>query len=85
MAVNQANATFKDKEKPAEVRRNNITAACAVSDAIRTSLGPKGMDKMIQTGSGEVILTNDGATMYVTPCRFLLERGSGLYRLGDQS
>lgn len=62
-AVNQANATFKDKEKPAEVRRTNITAACAVSDAIRTSLGPKGMDKMIQTGSGEVILTNDGATM----------------------
>lgn len=65
MAVNQANATFKDKEKPSEVRRTNITAACAVSDAIRTSLGPKGMDKMIQTGSGEVILTNDGATMYV--------------------
>lgn len=65
MAVNQANATFKDKEKPAEVRRTNITAACAVSDAIRTSLGPKGMDKMIQTGTGEVILTNDGATMYV--------------------
>lgn len=59
----QANATFKDKEKPAEVRRTNIAAACAVSDAIRTSLGPKGMDKMIQTSTGEVILTNDGATM----------------------
>lgn len=59
----QSNAVFKDKEKPQEVRRTNINAAIAVSDAIRTSLGPKGMDKMIQTGSGEVILTNDGATM----------------------
>ena len=63
MAVNQADATFRDKEKPQEVRRGNIVAACAVSEAVRTSLGPKGMDKMIQTGTGEVILTNDGATI----------------------
>ncbi|KAJ1973088.1 T-complex protein 1 subunit delta, partial [Dimargaris xerosporica] len=54
---------FKDKEKPAEVRLSNIVAAKAVSDAIRTSLGPKGMDKMIQTGTGEVIISNDGATI----------------------
>ena len=39
-----------------------MSAAKAVSDAIRTSLGPKGMDKMIQTSSGEVVITNDGAT-----------------------
>lgn len=38
---------------------NNI----AVADAVRTSLGPKGMDKMIQTDKGEVIITNDGATI----------------------
>lgn len=38
---------FQDKEKPVEVRLSNITAAKAVSDAIRTSLGPKGMDKMV--------------------------------------
>ncbi|KAJ3078389.1 T-complex protein 1 subunit delta [Quaeritorhiza haematococci] len=54
---------FKDKEKPIEVRISNIVAARAVADAIRTSLGPKGMDKMIQTGNGEVLITNDGATI----------------------
>ncbi|KAK6336397.1 T-complex protein 1 subunit delta [Orbilia brochopaga] len=54
---------FKDKEKPVAVRTANITAARAVADAIRTSLGPRGMDKMIQTGKGEVIITNDGSTM----------------------
>ena len=48
-AVAPSNATFKDKEKPQEVRKANILAARAVSDAIRTSLGPKGMDKMIRT------------------------------------
>ncbi|KAJ1569901.1 T-complex protein 1 subunit delta [Nowakowskiella sp. JEL0078] len=54
---------FKDKEKPMEVRASNITAAKGVADAIRTSLGPRGMDKMIQTGNGEVVITNDGATI----------------------
>lgn len=34
-----------------------------MADAIRTSLGPRGMDKMIQKGDGEVIITNDGATI----------------------
>lgn len=58
-----SNATFKDKEKPMEVRKSNILAARAVSDAIRTSLGPKGMDKMIKTRSGEIIISNDGATI----------------------
>ena len=45
------------------VRNANIMAARAVADAIRTSLGPRGMDKMIQTGKGETIITNDGNTM----------------------
>lgn len=35
----------------------------AVADAIRTSLGPRGMDKMIQAGDGSVSITNDGATI----------------------
>jgi hypothetical protein len=35
----------------------------AVADAVRTSLGPRGMDKMIQTAQGEVVITNDGATI----------------------
>ena len=45
------------------VRSANIMAARAVSDAIRTSLGPRGMDKMIQSGRGENLITNDGSTM----------------------
>ncbi|KAJ5396774.1 T-complex protein 1 subunit delta [Penicillium cosmopolitanum] len=65
-AVSQGGAaptTFKDKEKPMAVRSSNILAARAVSDAIRTSLGPRGMDKMIQTPKGNTIITNDGNTM----------------------
>ncbi|KAJ3379021.1 T-complex protein 1 subunit delta [Entophlyctis sp. JEL0112] len=54
---------FTNKEEPAEVRSSNIVAAKAVSDAVRTSLGPKGMDKMIQSGNGEVVITNAGATI----------------------
>lgn len=45
------------------MRMSNIIAAKAVADAIRTSLGPRGMDKMIQKGDGEVLITNDGATI----------------------
>ncbi|XP_044732525.1 T-complex protein 1 subunit delta [Chrysoperla carnea] len=54
---------YKDKSKPADIRASNINAAKAVSDAIRTSLGPRGMDKMIQASNGEVTITNDGATI----------------------
>lgn len=46
-----------------DIRASNITAARAVADTVRTSLGPKGMDKMIQDSKGEVIITNDGATI----------------------
>ncbi|KAK1244935.1 hypothetical protein MKX08_004564 [Trichoderma sp. CBMAI-0020] len=60
---NTNNAAFKDKEKPMAVRSSNIVAARAVADAIRTSLGPRGMDKMIRSGKGETIITNDGNTM----------------------
>lgn len=35
----------------------------AVADCIRTSLGPRGMDKMIKDGRGETLITNDGATI----------------------
>ncbi|KAK2796105.1 T-complex protein 1 subunit delta [Onygenales sp. PD_12] len=61
--ANTQGGSFKDKEKPMAVRNANIMAARAVADAIRTSLGPRGMDKMIQTGKGETIITNDGNTM----------------------
>merc|ERR1719238_2434317 len=50
-------------EKGKDVRTTNILAARAVADTVRTSLGPRGMDKMIQDGKGEVVITNDGATI----------------------
>ncbi|KAL9933097.1 hypothetical protein V8E36_007815 [Tilletia maclaganii] len=61
--VGRPQRAFKSAEKPDEVRRSNLSAAKNVGDAVRTSLGPKGLDKMIQTPSGEVIITNDGATI----------------------
>lgn len=54
---------FKDKSKPDDIRDSNIQAAKSVADAIRTSLGPRGMDKMIQQDDGNVIISNDGATI----------------------
>ena len=44
-----AGGLMKSKNsKPEEIRKSNIQAAKALSDAVRTSLGPRGMDKMIQ-------------------------------------
>ena len=42
---------------------NNIAAAKAVADAVRSTLGPKGMDKMMVDSMGDVVITNDGATI----------------------
>ncbi|CAJ0960091.1 unnamed protein product, partial [Mesorhabditis belari] len=58
-----AEKSFQDRDKPTGVRNSNIIAAKAVADAVRTSLGPRGMDKMIQSGNGDVTITNDGATI----------------------
>ena len=43
---------------------NNIAAAKAVADAVRSTLGPKGMDKMLVDSMGDVVITNDGATIH---------------------
>lgn len=59
---------YKDKEKPAMIRQSNMQAAKAVADAVRTSLGPNGMDKIIQDEKGDVELTNDGATILKKMC-----------------
>eukprot|EP00850_Spirogloea_muscicola_P002184 SM000008S22273 [mRNA] locus=s8:816314:819159:+ [translate_table: standard] len=55
--------TYVDTKRKDDVRQANMLAAKAVADAVRTSLGPRGMDKMLTTSSGEVIITNDGATI----------------------
>lgn len=46
-----------------DAQRNNIMAARAVADTVRTTLGPKGMDKMIVDSLGDVTVTNDGVTI----------------------
>ncbi len=46
-----------------DAQRNNIAAAKAVGDAIRTTLGPRGMDKMLVDSLGDVVISNDGATI----------------------
>lgn len=50
-------------KKEKDVRLSNIMAAKAIADTIRTSLGPRGMDKLIENGEKEVLITNDGATI----------------------
>jgi len=44
-------------------QQNNILAAKMVSEVVKTTLGPKGMDKMLVTPTGEIIVTNDGVTI----------------------
>jgi chaperonin GroEL (HSP60 family) len=46
-----------------EAQRSNIMAAKAVAGAVRTTLGPKGMDKMMVDTLGDVVITNDGVTI----------------------
>jgi len=53
----------KSRIRGIEALRSNILAAKAVSRTLRTSLGPKGMDKMLQSPDGDVTITNDGATI----------------------
>jgi T-complex protein 1 subunit delta len=54
---------YVDTKRKDDVRYANILAAKAVADAVRTSLGPRGMDKMLTSANGDVIITNDGATI----------------------
>jgi chaperonin GroEL (HSP60 family) len=53
--------TTETKEKDAQ--HNNITAAKLVAEIVRSSLGPRGMDKMLVDTLGDVTITNDGATI----------------------
>lgn len=50
------------RTKGKEAQSNNIMAAKAVAAAVRTALGPKGMDKMLVNSVGDIVITNDGAT-----------------------
>ena len=46
-----------------EAQRSNIMAAKAIAGAVRTTLGPRGMDKMLVGSTGDIVITNDGATI----------------------
>ena len=46
-----------------DAQRNNIMAAKLVAETVRTTLGPKGMDKMIVDSMGDITITNDGVTI----------------------
>ncbi len=52
-----------ERSRGEEAKRGNIMAARAVAEAVRTTLGPRGMDKMLTDPAGLVTITNDGATI----------------------
>ena len=52
-----------ERSKDKEAQFNNIAAAKAVADSVRSTLGPKGMDKMLVDSVGDVTITNDGVTI----------------------
>jgi thermosome len=51
------------REKGKGAQSNKIMAARAISDAVKSTLGPKGMDKMLVDSMGDCVVTNDGATI----------------------
>lgn len=64
--VNQPVLMLKEgtsRSQGREVQHANIMAALAIAESVRSSLGPKGMDKMLVDGFGDVTISNDGATI----------------------
>jgi len=52
-----------ERESGKDAQKNNIQAAKAIADAVRSTLGPKGMDKMLVDNLGDVVITNDGVSI----------------------
>jgi len=63
MAPGRQGETYQERTKGKDVRTSNIVAAKAIANAVRTSLGPRGMDKLMQLENGEILISNDGATI----------------------
>ena len=51
------------RESGKNAMQNNISAAKAIADAVKTTLGPRGMDKMLVDSLGDIVITNDGVTI----------------------
>ncbi len=52
-----------ERTRGEDAQSSNIRAGKAVAESVRTTLGPRGMDKMLVSDSGDVVITNDGATI----------------------
>jgi thermosome len=52
-----------ERTRGKDAQNSNITAGKAISETVRTTLGPRGMDKMLVSDGGDVVITNDGATI----------------------
>src|SRR6266403_1708951 len=65
-----------------EAQRNNIQAAKLVAEIVKSSIGPRGMDKMLVDSLGDVTITNDGATSAVILAGALLEKAETLIDKG---
>ncbi len=59
LVLREGTERVRDKSAAA----NNIAAARAIADAVRTTLGPRGMDKMLVDSMGDITITNDGVTI----------------------
>ncbi|MEM0157315.1 MAG: TCP-1/cpn60 chaperonin family protein, partial [Thermoplasmataceae archaeon] len=51
------------RETGKDAMKNNIDAAKSIASAVRSSLGPRGMDKMLVDSLGDIVITNDGVTI----------------------
>ncbi|NWH78888.1 TCPA protein, partial [Piaya cayana] len=56
-------AVFGDRTSGDAIRTQNVTAASAIANIVKSSLGPVGLDKMLVDDIGDVTITNDGATI----------------------
>ena len=81
--------TKRDKGKDAQY--NNIMAARAIADAVRSTLGPRGMDKMLVDSMGDVVITNDGVfggtltlgNGSMQPNQLIITNGGKVFILGE--
>ena len=51
------------RERGRQVLHSNVSAAVALAEIVRTTLGPRGMNKLMVDSLGDIIITNDGATI----------------------
>src|SRR5690349_23676375 len=72
MSIQQASAggmpililkSGSQESKGKEAQKNNFAAVKVIAEVVRSSLGPRGMDKMLVDSLGDVTITNDGATI----------------------